>query len=195
MITKLKSFLMLAIVSIFAVAGMTSCSTDDVPFDENGEINAPALVHKYYGLSANELKAKMILAKTSLVSEDKNKLVFKNNDAEPLKFTFQYIEGRMTGAEARVVSKNMMSYFKKWDTLMQDKKTDFSSFQAHNKDLNKYYYTHDEFVADISENTKWALEEVIDHNAKQIIEIGIDGDDLYYFFGEYVPWDSDNNIQ
>ncbi|MBO4840029.1 MAG: hypothetical protein J5524_02900 [Bacteroidaceae bacterium] len=195
MITKLKSFLMLAIVSIFTVAGMTSCSSDDVPFDENGEINAPALVHKYFGLSPEELKVKMILAKTSLVSEDKNSLVFKSNDAKPLKFTFQYFGGKMTGAEARVVSNNMMSYFKKWDALMLDKKADFSSFWAHNKDLNKYYYTHDEFVADISENTKWALEEAIDHNAKQIIEIGIDGDDLYYFFGEYLYWDYDNNIQ
>jgi hypothetical protein len=61
---KFKNFLMLASISMLAVASITSCSSNsDEPIDESGDIIAPTIAHKYFGL---ELKTKMSEAKYSL---------------------------------------------------------------------------------------------------------------------------------
>jgi len=192
MIMKFKSFLMLAFVSMFAVAGMTSCSSDDDELiDESGEIIAPTIVHKFFGLSVDELKAKMAQANYSLLSSDNSSdytsLVFNNNGVEPSKVSFYYEGGKMVSVEAYVSvnANNKMSHFNKWDAIMYGKKSDFPNFSALNDDLKKTYTKHDEFVATISEKTKSAVETM--SNSKQAIILTIYDHNLTYYFGPVSP--------
>lgn len=185
---KLKNFLMLAFVSMFAVASMTSCSSDGGdPIDDSGEIIAPAIAHKYFGLSVEELKTKMSQAKYSLVSADNNCLIFNNNGVEPSKVTFLYEDGKMVSVEAYVSvnSNDKMSHFKKWDAIMYDKKSDFPNFYGVNEDSKKTYTKHDEFVASISEKTKSAVETM--SNSKQAIILTIYDHNLTYYYGPVSP--------
>ena len=126
MIMKFKSFLMLAFVSMFAVAGITSCSSDDDELiDESGEIIAPTIVHKFFGLSVDELTAKMAQANYSLLSSDNSSdyttLVFNNNGVEPSKVSSYSEGGQMVSIEAYVSvnSNDKMSHFKKWDLTLK----------------------------------------------------------------------------
>lgn len=181
---KFKNFLMLAFISMIAVASMTSCSSDnDDPIDESGEIIAPTIAHKFFGLSAEELKTKMSQAKYSLSNADNNRLIFNNNGVEPSKVTFFYEEGKMVSVEAYVSvnSNDKMSHFKKWDAVMYDKKSDFPQYNATNNDLKKTYTKHDEFVASINEKTKSAVETM--SNSKQAITFTIYDHNLTYHYG------------
>ena len=182
---KFKNFLMLASISMLAVASITSCSSNSVePIDESGDIIAPTIAHKYFGL---ELKTKMSEAKYSLGGSDANSLVFNNNGVEPSKVTFFYEDGKMVSVEAYVSvnSNDKMSHFNKWDAVMYDKKSDFPNFEGINDDLKKSYTKHDEFVASITAKTKSAVETM--SNSKQAIIFTINDHNLTYYFGPVSP--------
>ena len=158
---NLKKFLMLVCASVFAVAGMTSCSSDGDDFvDENGEIIAPAIAHKCFGMSVNELKDQMKKANYTLISTEDDTYIFNNNGVEPSKVGFKYEDGKMVAVEAvvSVNANNKMSHFKKWDAVMWSKKSELPTFSGINDDLQKNYTNHDEFVADINDKTKSARE-------------------------------------
>lgn len=158
---NLKNFLMLACASVFAVAGMTSCSSSNDDFiDEDGEIIAPAIAHKCFGLSVNELKTQMAKANYTLISSGGDTYIFNNNGVEPSKVAFRYEDGKMFAAEASVSvnANNMMNHFKKWDAVMWSKKSELPTFSACNREQAKNYTNHDEFVADMNNKTKFAIE-------------------------------------